>query len=117
MNSTLEHAGYIFNFTGHGAYDPNGKIQGELSQIEIDAHNGRLARAEMDHIRKTGAFDMAYKTFKRSATGWKSFGSSRKITVETGLTYSQARERCQEFNANRTPAQIRKGTMLEFTEQ
>lgn len=58
-----------------------------------------------------------YKTFKRSATNWKQFSSGRKITEETGLTYEQARERCQTFNANRTPAQKRRGTMLEFTAQ
>jgi len=55
-----------------------------------------------------------YKTFKRSATDWKSFASSRKITVETGLTYEQARERCELFNSTRTTRQIRRGTKLEF---
>jgi hypothetical protein len=58
-----------------------------------------------------------YKTFKRSATSFRQFGSARKVTVETGLTYDQARERCREYKENRTPAQIRKGTMLEFTAQ
>lgn len=58
-----------------------------------------------------------YKTFKRSCTNWSSFASARKITEETGLTYEQASQRCQEFNNNRTPAQIRKGTKLEFTAQ
>ncbi len=58
-----------------------------------------------------------YKTFKRSATNWKQFGSSRKITEETGLTYEQAKARCEEYNSTRTPAQIRKGTRLEFTAQ
>ena len=57
-----------------------------------------------------------YKTFTRSCTDWKSFGAARKRTVETGLTATQAYQRCQEYNANRTPAQIRKGTKLEFTE-
>lgn len=56
-----------------------------------------------------------YKTFKRSCTNWKQFGSGRKITEETGLTYDQARQRCEEFNKNRNSRQIRKGTMLEFT--
>ena len=60
---------------------------------------------------------MAYKTFKRSATNWRTFGSSRKITVDTGLSMEEARERCKQFNDNRTPRQIKKGTMLEFTEQ
>lgn len=58
-----------------------------------------------------------YKTFKRSATNWKQFGSARKITEETGLTYDQARERCEAFNNNRSTAQIRRGTKLEFTAQ
>lgn len=58
---------------------------------------------------------MKYKTFKRSATGWNQFGKSRKITEETGLTYEVAKQRCEEFNKNRTKAQIRKGTYLEFT--
>jgi len=60
---------------------------------------------------------MAYKTFKRSCRNWQQFATARKITVETGLTYDQARERCLEFNNNLTPAQKRKGTKLEFTEQ
>lgn len=58
-----------------------------------------------------------YKTFKRSATNWQTFSSARKITVETGLTYEQARQRCEEYNNNRTAAQIRRGTKLEFTSE
>ena len=58
-----------------------------------------------------------YKTFKRSCTNWKTFASARKITVETGLTYAQAKERCEEFNKSLTSAQKRKGTKLEFTAQ
>jgi len=58
-----------------------------------------------------------YRTFKRSATDWKTFASARKITEETGLTYQQAQERCEQFNSNRSAAQIRKGTKLEFEAQ
>lgn len=58
-----------------------------------------------------------YKTFKRSCTNWEQFARARKITEETGLTCEQARQRCEEFNKNRTRAQIRKGTKLEFTAQ
>lgn len=56
-----------------------------------------------------------YKTFKRSCTNWEQFARARKITEETGLNYEQARERCREFNDNRTAQQKRKGTKLEFT--
>lgn len=56
-----------------------------------------------------------YKTFKRSCRNWSEFGSARKITEETGLTYEQAKSRCEEFNANLSPSQKRRGTKLEFT--
>jgi len=56
-----------------------------------------------------------YRTFKRSCTGWKSFASARKITVDTGLTIDEARRACDRFNESRTPSQIRRGTKLEFT--
>lgn len=55
-----------------------------------------------------------YRTFKRSATNWREFGSARKITVDTRLSYSEAQQQCKDYNDNRTPAQIRRGTMMEF---
>jgi hypothetical protein len=58
-----------------------------------------------------------YKTFKRSATNFEQFAHARKVTEDTGLTYEQALERCEQFNNNRTTAQVRKGTKLEFTAQ
>jgi hypothetical protein len=59
---------------------------------------------------------MAYRTFKRSVNNWTEFGKKRKMTEETGLTLEQARKRCEDYNNNRTPAQKRKGTMMEFEE-
>jgi hypothetical protein len=56
-----------------------------------------------------------YRTFIRSCTNWQTFARARKITVETGLTYEQARQHCEDYNRNRTAAQIRKGTKMEFT--
>jgi hypothetical protein len=58
-----------------------------------------------------------YKTFKRSCNGWKSFARARKITVDTGLTYDQAKKQCEEFNTHLTSRQIKNGTKLEFTAQ
>lgn len=60
---------------------------------------------------------MSYKVFRRSATNWKEFSQARKFTVERGLTLEEARQMCREYNENRTPAQIRRGTKLEFTEE
>ena len=55
-----------------------------------------------------------YRTFKRSARGWREFAGARKITVDRGLTYDEAFRACEAFNASRTPAQKRRGTKLEF---
>lgn len=58
-----------------------------------------------------------YKTFTRSARNWQEFASARKRTVDTGLSYDEARRACEHFNSNRTAAQIRRGTKLEFTKE
>ena len=58
-----------------------------------------------------------YYTFKRSATNWKTFAQSRKIRIDKGLTYAEALRSCKAFNDARTPRQIKKGTMLEFTRE
>lgn len=55
-----------------------------------------------------------YKTFKRSVRSFEEFSRARKMTVDTGLTYDEAKRSCEQFNTNRTAAQIRKGTKLEF---
>lgn len=58
-----------------------------------------------------------YKTFKRSCVSWNQFAWGRKITDETGLTYEQAKRRCNEFNSNLTSRQKRRGTKMEFTQE
>lgn len=60
---------------------------------------------------------MSYVIFKRSATNFKEFARARKVVVQRGLTYEEALRRCDEFNDNRTPAQIRRGTKMEFTKE
>jgi hypothetical protein len=67
------------------------------------------------HHRDTMA--ETYKTFIRSCTNWKQFGSARKITQDTGLTFAQAKERCEEYNKNLNARQKRKGTRMEFTKE
>lgn len=56
-----------------------------------------------------------YTVFKRSCTNWEQFSRARKITVATNVDGDTARKMCKEYNDNRTPAQIRKGTKMEFT--
>jgi hypothetical protein len=55
-----------------------------------------------------------YKTFIRSASAshW-----GRKRTVDTGLTYDEARRACQQYNTDRTTKQINAGTKMEFTQE
>lgn len=58
-----------------------------------------------------------YYTFKRSARNFEEFASAKKQTVDTGLSFKEAREACQKFNSNRTDAEIEAGTKLEFTKE
>jgi len=57
-----------------------------------------------------------YRTFWRSARNWKEFARARKLTDLRGLSYDEARRRCEVVNAERSPRQIARGTKLEFTE-
>lgn len=65
--------------------------------------------------RRSGRFGDGerYKTFIRSASAsqW-----GRKRTVDTGLTYDEARRACQAYNANRSSREIKHGTKMEFTQ-
>ena len=53
---TNQCAGYIFNFEGHGAFQPTGKVETTQgpTQAEIDVHNRLLAKAELDHAIEAG---------------------------------------------------------------
>ena len=57
-----------------------------------------------------------YYVFKRSAVSFESFARAKKTTLARGLTYEEAQRYCARWNADRTPAQIRKGTKAEFTQ-
>ncbi|MDE2097020.1 MAG: hypothetical protein KGL39_07225 [Patescibacteria group bacterium] len=55
-----------------------------------------------------------YRVFRRTAANFEEFAKARKVTQERGLTWDQARRMCDEFNNNRTAAQVRNGTKFEF---
>ena len=46
LSGTNQCAGYIVNFAGHGAFQPDGKVETAQgpTQAEIDAHNAILDR-------------------------------------------------------------------------
>jgi hypothetical protein len=61
-----------------------------------------------------------YRTFTRSirhsCVGSKVYiGLTKARTVDTGLTYDEARRACEAFNKDRTPRQIKSGTKMEFS--
>lgn len=58
-----------------------------------------------------------YRTFLRSARNWQEFSTARKITQDRNLTQAEALRRCKDYNDNRTSAQIRRGTKMEFTSE
>jgi hypothetical protein len=76
-----------------------------------------IGPAGFNHAPKRETMSGTYKTFLRSCTDWQSFAAARKITQDTGLSYEEARRRCEDYNANRNAAQIRKGTKMEFTRE
>lgn len=58
-----------------------------------------------------------YRTFKRTAKNWEQFARASKRTVDRNLTYEEAQRSCAEFNNNRTAAQVKAGTKMEFESQ
>lgn len=60
---------------------------------------------------------MTYTTFLRSCRNWQEFATAEKIIHDTGLSYSEARAACEEFNANRSESDIESGTKMEFTSE
>ncbi len=56
-----------------------------------------------------------YTTFLRSSRNWKEFANNPKEAVDTGLSFSEARESCTTYNKDRSATEIENGTMLEFT--
>ncbi len=58
-----------------------------------------------------------YRTFLRCAKNWHEFANAEKLEQETGLTFSEAREACTEYNSNRTETEIECGCKMEFEEE
>lgn len=58
-----------------------------------------------------------YRVFRRTCKNWREFGQARKYTIETDLTYSDARDMCERLNKERSAAAIARGTRYEFTIQ
>ena len=58
-----------------------------------------------------------YHTFIRSANSFSEFSSRRKRTVDTGLTYDEAKRACAAYNAELSPSQRRRGTKMEFVSE
>lgn len=46
--------GYIFQFNGHGAFSPEGKVSEPMTTEQIQEHNRKLAAAELAAMRETG---------------------------------------------------------------
>lgn len=55
-----------------------------------------------------------YFTFRRSARNFEEFAKAKKVISRRNLTLAEARRMCDEFNDNRTPAEVRRGTKMEF---
>lgn len=70
-------AGYIFNFEGHGAYAPDGKVKvgdAELTQGQVDEHNRLLGEMEkqaaIDYGKAVFYFSKATKERTSRVSNW-----------------------------------------------
>lgn len=83
---TNQCAGYIFNFQGHGAFQPTGKVETTdgPTQKEIDAHNAILAKAELDHAVKEGR-----GTFYLQKAPWQTNAKGERFRSLSHDTVSQ----------------------------
>jgi hypothetical protein len=62
-------AGYIFNFDGHGAFAPGGKV-GDLTPEQISAHNRLLGQMEVEALKKHGK-GILYLATEKCADGFE----------------------------------------------
>jgi hypothetical protein len=71
-----------------------------------------------DMLRSITTTDSArYRTVTRSARNFDEFSTAKKRVSDRNLSRDEARRACDEFNSNRTAAQIRRGTKMEFEAQ
>lgn len=62
MKTTIENptvippgAGHVFNFSGHGAFAPDGRVADAPAQADVDAHNSAVAARELAAIKASAA--------------------------------------------------------------
>jgi len=61
--------GYIFQFTGHGAFAPHGRV--EMTPDQIEAHNAQLERQELAAWAEKPTTFNAYVSTDSSVTTWR----------------------------------------------
>ena len=88
--------GYIFNFTGHGAFDPSGlvEINGVKRQPtteEIETHNRILSQAELTAIKKHGRGCLY---LHRKVTKWEFEGKPATSTAYSVGTWASSESDC-----------------------
>lgn len=54
MTTTLDQAGYVFQFNGHGAFGPDGRLDSQPTPEQIAAHNQAIAERELEEMKQTG---------------------------------------------------------------
>lgn len=58
-----------------------------------------------------------FRTFTRTMKNWGMMTKARKHVVDRGLTFDEAYRACSRFNAERTPAEKRRGLKMEFEQE
>lgn len=66
-----DNAGYVFNFQGHGAFDPNGRVSADADDQAIARHNAELAEREIREMRINGRALLYYFPARVCPDGFK----------------------------------------------
>lgn len=50
----MRKTGYIYNFSGHGAFSPEGKLLQPMTDEQIEEHNKQVERDELEAMEQAG---------------------------------------------------------------
>lgn len=92
--------GYIFNFNGHGAFAPDGKV--EASQEQIDEHNALLSRMELGAMRKQGRATLYLMHVPSEKRCWSDSEGTHYVEWQAGTWASKFDERFPCYNVRKS---------------
>lgn len=92
--------GYIFNFAGHGAFSPDGKV--EATQEQIDTHNRLLGEMELQAMRQHGRAVLYITHVPENKRCWCDAEGTHYVEYQAGTWASKSEERFPCYNVRKS---------------